>query len=116
MQLYYKKAKTNKMRTEDFKQAATNFLMLSSQGKSREAFSKYADHSFKHHNMYFKGDAESLMTAMEENARTHPDKVFEIKRILQDGNMVATHSHVRQNPTDPGGAVVHIFRFENDKI
>lgn len=104
------------MKPNDYKQAASDFLTLASQGKAREAFDNYVGRNFKHHNIYFKGDRESLITAMEDNAIKNPEKSFTIKRILQDGNLVATHSHVRQNPNDPGGAVVHIFRFENDKI
>ena len=109
-------AKAIIMSTTDYKQMATDFLMLASKGKAREAFSKYVDKNFKHNNIYFKGDGESLMIAMEDNARKNPNKILEIKRALQDGDLVALHSHVRQNPGDPGGAVVHIFRFENDKI
>ena len=104
------------MNTEDHKQIATDFLILASTGKSRVAFDKYVAKDFKHHNIYFKGDAESLMLAMEENAKKNPGKVFKIERSLQDGNLVATHSHVHQHPTDPGAAVIHIFRFEKDKI
>jgi predicted SnoaL-like aldol condensation-catalyzing enzyme len=104
------------MSTNDHKQIATDFLKLASKGNSREAFSKYVGKNFKHHNIYFKGDGESLMIAMEENAKKNPTKVFDIKRSLQDGDLVATHSHVRQKPEDPGAAVVHIFHFENDKI
>jgi len=104
------------MKTSDYKQVASDFLMLASKGQAREAFDKYSGNNFKHHNIYFKGDSESLIKAMEDNAIKNPDKTLDIKRILQDGNLVATHSHVRQNPADPGGAVVHIFRFENDKI
>ena len=104
------------MSTNDYKQIATDFLMLASKGNSKEAFSKYVSKNFKHHNTYFKGDGESLMIAMEDNAMKNPNKVFDIKRSLQDGDVVTTHSYVRQKPGDPGAAVVHIFRFENDKI
>ena len=104
------------MSTNDYKQIATDFLMLASKGNSKEAFSKYVSKNFKHHNTYFKGDGESLMIAMEDNAMKNPNKVFDIKRSLQNGDLVATHSYVRQKPGDPGAAVVHIFRFENDKI
>ena|SRR5882757_6267869 len=104
------------MESKTYKQIARDFLNLSSKGESRQAFSIYVGKGFKHHNAYFKGDAESLMAAMEENAKKTPDKVFEIKRILEDGDLVAVHSHVRQNPNDLGTAVVHIFRFEAGKI
>ena len=104
------------MSTNDYKQTAIDFLMLASKGNSKEAVSKYVSKNFKHHNIYFKGDGDSLMIAMEDNAKKNPNKVFDIKRSLQDGKLVATHSHVRQKLGDPGAAVVHIFRFEDDKI
>lgn len=104
------------MNTSNYKQMASDFLLLASKGKAREAFNKYVGNAFKHHNIYFKGDGESLMPAMEDNAKKNPDKVFEIKRALQEGDLVTIHSHVRQKPGDPGAAVVHLFRFENDKI
>lgn len=104
------------MESTNYKQAALDFLHLAAKGASREAFSKYVGQGFRHHNVYFKGDAETLMTAMEENARQTPDKVFEVKRALQDGDLVAVHSHVQQTSGDLGAAVVHIFRFESGKI
>ena len=56
------------------------------------------------------------MLAMEENAIKNPDKVFEVKRVIGEGDIVAVHSHVKQNQADLGGAVVHIFRFHNGLI
>ena len=98
------------------KSIARNFLKLAATGHSHEAFRLYVSKDFKHHNAYFKGDADTLMLAMEESARTNPNKVFKIHHILSDGDMVAVHSHAKQNSADPGVAVVHIFRFESDKI
>jgi predicted SnoaL-like aldol condensation-catalyzing enzyme len=102
--------------TMTIKEIAQDFLQLAAQGTSREAFSKYAGQDFIHHNAYFKGDGETLMLAMEEDARQNPDKIFEIQRALEDGNLVAVHSRIRQNPDDLGAAVIHIFRFEEGKI
>lgn len=56
------------------------------------------------------------MLAMEENAKKNPNKIFEIKHALEDNNLVVVHSHVRQNPTERRAVVMHIFRFEADKI
>ncbi|HSC55528.1 MAG TPA: nuclear transport factor 2 family protein [Phnomibacter sp.] len=98
------------------KEIAQDFLKRCAQGNSREAFSLYASREFKHHNAYFKGDGDTLMTAMEEAALQNPNKIFEIKRALQDGEMVAVHSHIRQQPGEAGAAVMHIFRFNNNKI
>jgi len=98
------------------KSIARNFLTLAATGHSHEAFRLYAGQNFKHHNAYFKGDADTLMLALEESARTNPNKIFEIHHVLKDGDLVAVHSHVKQSSVDSGVAVVHIFRFESDKI
>ena len=98
------------------KEIALDFLVLCARGDSREAFRLYAGPGFRHHNAWFKGDADTLMVAMEESARMNPDKIFEVQRALQDGDLVAIHSFIRQNQEDKGAAVVHIFRFEGDKI
>lgn len=98
------------------KEAAMDFLRLVASGKVGEAFRKYVGPELRHHNAFFRSDAESLKAAMEENAAQSPNKVLEIQRALEDGDLVAVHSHIRQHPGDRGAAVVHIFRFEGDRI
>lgn len=98
------------------KEAAIEFLRLVASGKVREAYRKHVGPDFRHHNPFFPGDAESLMAAMEENAAKNPNKVLEVQRALQDGDLVAVHSRVRQEPGDLGAAVVHIFRFRGDLV
>lgn len=95
---------------------ARHFLMLCAKGKSREAFGLYVGQDFKHHNPYFKGNAESLLTAMEAEAKRNPTKLFDIQRALEENDLVAMYSHIRENQTDAGVAVVHIFRFTEGKI
>ncbi|WP_409250571.1 nuclear transport factor 2 family protein [Bacillus sp. SCS-153A] len=104
------------MTMSEKKTSAESFLQMVASGSVREAFDKYTDKEFVHHNPYFKGDAESIMRAMEENAEQNPDKVFEVLRSIEEGENVAVHSHVKQNPEDIGAVVVHIFRFQEDKI
>ncbi len=98
------------------KENAVSFLQMAASGSVREAFSSYTSPDICHHNPYFRGDAESLMTAMEENAAENPDKIFEVKHSVEEGDTVMVHSHVRQNPEDLGAVVVHIFRFQDDRI
>lgn len=104
------------MATQSRKEAAIEFLTLVASGAVREAYQQYVGKGFRHHNPYFRGDAASLMEAMEQNAAKNPNKEFEVQRALQDGDHVAVLSRVRQTPGDRGGAVVHIFRFEGDRI
>ncbi|MBM7619763.1 putative SnoaL-like aldol condensation-catalyzing enzyme [Bacillus tianshenii] len=98
------------------KEKAVDFLKLVASGSVREGFAQYISDDFTHHNPFFKGDAESIMLAMEENAEQNPDKVFNVKLALEEGDHVAVHSHVKQNAEDLGAAVVHIFRFEGDVV
>lgn len=102
--------------TTTHKDTAIDFLSLAASGNAKEAFRLYVGEGFRHHNPYFKGDADSLMNGMDENAAENPDKVLEIWRVLEDGDYVTLHARVRMNPNDTGWAVVHIFRFENDRI
>jgi predicted SnoaL-like aldol condensation-catalyzing enzyme len=99
------------------KEIATSFLQMASSGNVRPAYEKYVASNFIHHNQYFKGDRRSLMEAMESASKSHPNKSFETKFIYEDGNKVITHSLVKRAVADqPDVAVVHIFRFEGDKI
>ena len=98
------------------KDSALSFLRLAASGHVREAYADHVAKDFKHHNPHFAGDANALMAGMEENARQNPDKRLDVLRALEDGDLVAVHSHVRQHPGDRGAAVVHLFRFEGDRI
>jgi len=98
------------------KEVALSFLRLAASGKVREAYQKHVAPNFKHHNPYFRGDAESLMIGMEENASKNPNKVLEVQRAIEEGDLVAVHSRVRMKPGEPGLAVVHIFKFQGDRI
>lgn len=97
------------------KEIAKDFLIKCSDGKSREAFKLYVGKQFKHHNPYFKSDADSLMTAMEESSKTSPNENFEVKQIIQNGNTLALHSYIKSSE-NMEYAVVHILKFENKKI
>jgi predicted SnoaL-like aldol condensation-catalyzing enzyme len=102
--------------TTSFKDFAIAFLSMASSGQVEEAYRQFVGDGFRHHNPYFHSDADSLMRGMQENADQNPEKILEVQRAIQEDNLVAVHSRVRQDPSDRGGAVVHIFRFENGKI
>ncbi len=98
------------------KEAAIEFLQLCSGGKVKEAYEKFTAENFIHHNPYFKGDKQSLLTAMQESANENTGQVIEIKRALQDEDVVAVHSRISQNGEDAGISVVHMLRFEDNLI
>jgi predicted SnoaL-like aldol condensation-catalyzing enzyme len=91
-------------------------LKNAASGRVREAYEGRVTPGFRHHNPYFAGDAESLMRAMDENAKQNPAKSLRIVHALEEGDLVAIHGHVKMNSGDRGIALVHIFRFEGDRI
>lgn len=98
------------------KDVAIDFTRKVAAGKVAEAYALHVGSNFRHHNPFFRGDAESLKNAMQENASRNPNKIFEVQRVLQEGDLVAVHSRIRQHPQDRGGAVVHLFRFHEGRI
>lgn len=98
------------------KQAAVAFMELASAGRVIEAYAKYVAPGFRHHNPWFAAGAEVLKQGMEDNARENPGKSFEVKRVIEEGDLVAVHSHVRMKAGHPGYALIHICRFEQERI
>ena len=98
------------------KDTALAFLKLCAAGKPREAFEQYTGPAFRHHNAFYGDTAEDLIEGMEEMAEAFPRTTFEEKQIIEDGNQVAIYSHVVTEPGNRGLAVVHILRFEGEKI
>ncbi|QDZ26763.1 nuclear transport factor 2 family protein [Noviherbaspirillum sp. UKPF54] len=98
------------------KESAVEFLRLAAAGQVDEAFSRFVGQTFRHHNPHFAGDAQSLKAGMRENAARFPHKIFEVQRTIAEGPLVAVHSRVRMQPDSSSIAVVHVFRFEGQKI
>jgi predicted SnoaL-like aldol condensation-catalyzing enzyme len=95
---------------------ALEFLRLASAGDVDQAFGQHVTEGFRHHNPWFAGDAKSLMRGMADNARKHPTKSCEPLRTVAEGDLVCVHSRIRLAPGERDLAVVHIFRFEGDRI
>jgi predicted SnoaL-like aldol condensation-catalyzing enzyme len=98
------------------KDMATDFLRMASSGQVRDAYRRYIASDFRHHNPNFAGDAQSLMIAMEENAAQNPNKVFEVQHVLEDGDLVAVHGKVTLKPHERAIALVHVFKFKDDRV
>ena len=98
------------------KEAATSFLRMAASGQARSAFEGFASPRFRHHNPWFPGDGASLAKAMDENAAQNPDKTIEFVHVIEEGDLVTVFSRVRHTPNGKDAAVVHIFRFEGDKV
>jgi len=98
------------------KLAALSYLTLVTSGKIREAYDAHIHPDFTHHNQYMKGDRQSLMDGMLENEENFPNKKFEVKRLIEEGDIVVAHSGLELGGNMPPMTVVHIMRFQDGKI
>ena len=95
---------------------ATEFLELCAGGRVREAYEKHVAADFRHHNAWFPGDRQSLLDGMEQSAQAEPNKSFTVMQAIESGDRVALLSRLRRERADVEMAVVHILRFEGDRI
>jgi predicted SnoaL-like aldol condensation-catalyzing enzyme len=100
---------------ENDKDMAISFLKKAASGKLDEAYSLVGP-NFHHHNPHFKGDADSLKAGMAGAHKQFPKTKLDVQRAIAEGDLVAVHSRVQHAPERPAIAVVHIFRFEGEKI
>ena len=103
----------NEMSTQ--KEIAIAFLTNAATGKLDEAYTLIGS-NFRHHNPHFKGDADSLQAGMADAHKQFPNTKIDVQRAIAEGDLVAVHSRVQHAPDRPAIAVVHIFRFEGEKI
>ena len=97
------------------KDTAVSFLKNAASGKLDEAYSLVGP-NFRHHNPHFKADADSLKAGMADAHKQFPNTKLEVQRAIAEGELVAVHSRVQHALDKPAIAVVHIFRFEDEKI
>lgn len=98
------------------KELVAKLLESCARGNPDALFMEHMSSDCKHHNIFFKGDIKSLVSAIKENAKAMPHISVNIKRIIEDGDLVAVHSHIQASPEALGSATMHIFKFENNKI
>lgn len=98
------------------KESATTFLRMCAAGDVAAAYARFVSTGFRHHNAWCPGDAASLQAGMVQSHAQNPNKAFDVKMAIEEGDRVAVLSHVVQKPADRGIAVVHILRFEAGRI
>jgi predicted SnoaL-like aldol condensation-catalyzing enzyme len=86
------------------------------QRKPEESVAKYQGPYYRQHNPSATDGSESFIGFMKWFMQTYPSFRMELKRIIAEGDLVVTHSHLVRKPGDRGMSVVDIFRLENGKI
>ncbi len=85
------------------------------QKNARKAFMEYVVEEYIQHNPNIPDGRAAAITFLEPKF-LNPDSIFDIKRILVDGDLAMIHLHGRMSADSLGAVVVDIFRLENGKI
>ena len=94
---------------------AHNYLYMIMRWEIEQAYAAYLAPHFRHHNQYTSWDTASLKQGMIENHENFPTKEYTLHQTIVQGDKVVTHGLLKLNE-HVQVAVVHIFRFEGDKI
>lgn len=112
-----KKLKANKKVVMDF------FRKAFIDKDPENAVRLYVGRSYRQHNPLWSDGKESFIQIVKQQAKNNPNRKFDFKRVIAEGNYVVLHLHqiLTKNDRDvnlaPNGkAVIDIFRLENGKI
>lgn len=86
------------------------------QHKPTEAARLYIGDHYIQHNPFVPNGAAAFYEYFEGFFRDNPQSRAVIHRVIVDGDLVVLHVHSQKTPSDPGQAVIDIFRVENGKI
>lgn len=79
------------------------------------AFEKHVVADYIQHNPGIADGREAAIAALAPKF-SNPNAVFEVKRILVDGDLAAIHLFGRGDPATRGAAVADIYRLKDGKI
>jgi predicted SnoaL-like aldol condensation-catalyzing enzyme len=105
------------MTDKELQEAASGFLdMAFNLGEPAAAVSEHVGGMFVQHNPQVADGAEAFIGFVNSMRSQFPEMHLEIKRVITQGKMVVTHSHLTLIPGKPGLALADFFRFEADKV
>lgn len=99
----------------DRKTLAVEFLKHCRGGR-RAAVEAMLAPGARHHNPHFAAGMPAILDAMMAAASPSPDRDLVVQRVAADGDCVWVHSRVTLGAGQPDYAVVHILRFEGDRV
>ena len=88
-------------------------------GDPEKAVADHLGDRYVQHNPDAPDGAEAFIRFVRWLRGEYPNLKLEIKRVIAEGDMVVTHSHLDLepgNPDNPGRALADFFRLENGKI
>ncbi len=102
---------------ENNKRTVISYYNLAFNGRRpAEAAEKYGGSHYIQHNPQAADGFEAFIQFVTGFVEQFPQSSLDIKRVIAEGDLVATHSLLRTSPEDRGTAAADFFRLEDGKI
>ncbi len=90
--------------------------MIFNQRNPTQAVAQYISPNYRQHNPDAPDGPDGVIAYASGYLQANPDLRLGFKRIIAEGDLVVVHSHLVPNHSDPGRAVVDIFRVQDGKL
>ena len=101
------------------KQVVVDYYQTAFDGNPEKAIADHFGPRYIQHNPDAEDGPEAFTEFVHWLRGEYPNVTLHIKRVLAEGDLVATHSHLDLDPDDPnnpGQALADFFRLEGGKV
>jgi predicted SnoaL-like aldol condensation-catalyzing enzyme len=98
------------------KQVVVDYYQTAFTGNPEKAVADHLGDRYIQHNPQAADGPEAFIGFVKWLRGQYPNLQLDIKRVLADGDMVITHSHLILEPGQPGQALADFFRLEDGKV
>jgi predicted SnoaL-like aldol condensation-catalyzing enzyme len=101
---------------EENKHVVVDYYQTAFDGNPEKAVADHFGDRYVQHNPGAADGPEAFIGFVKWLRSEYPRLTLEIKRVIAEGDLVATHSHLILEPGKPGRALADFFRLENGKV
>jgi predicted SnoaL-like aldol condensation-catalyzing enzyme len=98
------------------KRAVVAYYQMAFEGDPEKAATDYLGDRYIQHNPQAEDGPEAFIGFVHYLRGEYPELRLEIKRVVAEGDLVVTHSHLILKPGEPGRALADFFRLEDGKV
>lgn len=101
---------------EENKKVVVDYYQTAFNGDPEKAVQDHFGPRYTQHNPDAQDGPEAFIGFVHYLRGENPDLQLDIKRVIAEGDMVVTHSHLVLKPGDRGRALADFFRLEDGKV
>ena len=101
---------------EQNKAVVVDYYKTAFGGDPERAVAEHFGDRYIQHNPQAENGAAAFIQFVHWLRGEYPQLTLDIKRVIAEGDLVVTHSHLTLTPGEPGRALADYFRLEDGKV